>query len=244
MPNGGTDNCGLCGFNKANGGKWAWPEDKRAFEKAYCTIRNVPIPNPLWTYCANWHTKSEIPYGPIFTSGLHEKKALYRRIPWHGKNCPQHSATGACVVCHNDYENGLLVEDEGSTVTFCSNDHYLDWWKQRHPDCPLQRPVEHNKRSGETVAGDSAVVEDGGNRVFYRILSAAPGYSHPMNYLLGKYRTLEYKSHIEKVKNADGSFFYATIEEARKAMPASAIRLPFEPDGTTLELWESSELMY
>ena len=143
MPNGGIDNYGVCGFNKANGGKWGWPDDKGALERAYCTIRDVPIPNPLWTYCANRHTKSDIPYGPILTSGLHEKGILYRRIPWHGKNCPQHCAAGKCAVCDNGFENGLQVDDKEGPLTFCCNDHYLNWWKQRHPDCPLERPPKH-----------------------------------------------------------------------------------------------------
>ena len=115
MPNGGTDNCGVCGFNRANSGKWAWPEDNSAFERAYCTIREVPIPSPLWTYCANWHTKNEVPDGPIFTCGLHEKGYLYRRIPWHGKNRPQMAhVSGICAVCQSSFNDGIQVDNEES----------------------------------------------------------------------------------------------------------------------------------
>jgi len=139
MPNGGTDNCGVCGFNRANGGKWGWPEDKAAFEKAYCTIRDVPIPHPIFTYCANCRTKSEIPDGPILACGLHEKGVLYRRIPWHGKNRPQMAkVTGTCSVCNGPFEDGIQVDDKEDPVKFCCNDHYLEWWKQRHPDEKLK----------------------------------------------------------------------------------------------------------
>jgi hypothetical protein len=41
MPNGGIDNCGVCGFNRANEGVWGrddYTADER-LDSAYCTIR-------------------------------------------------------------------------------------------------------------------------------------------------------------------------------------------------------------
>ena len=60
--------------------------------------------------------------------------------------------------------------------------------------------------------------------------------------MLAKYRTLDYASSFGNVKNADGSPFFASVEEARKAIPTGVRqRLPFEPDHQFVELWESSE---
>jgi len=84
-------------------------------------------------------------------------------------------------------------------------------------------------------------IEEGQDRVFYRILSSPPGYGPAQRYMLAKYRTLEYDSRIAQVKNLDGSLFFATLEEAHKAIPAEAKRLPFEPEDQFLELWESAE---
>src|SRR5687768_3895847 len=49
MPNGGLDNCGVCGFNRANEGVWGredYTSDER-LDNAFCTIRGVEIPNAL-----------------------------------------------------------------------------------------------------------------------------------------------------------------------------------------------------
>ena len=60
---------------------------------------------------------------------------MYRRIPWYGKNRPQIvKVTGTCSVCNDPFENGIQVDDEKGPARFCCNAHYLEWWKQRHPD--------------------------------------------------------------------------------------------------------------
>ena len=70
MGNGGPDNCGSCNFNRANKkGFWGKIYDIMT-EPAYCMIRGVDIPSPLWIYCANhpYHNPQhiEVPVGPIY----------------------------------------------------------------------------------------------------------------------------------------------------------------------------------
>jgi len=71
MPNGGSDCCGTCWFNRKNDGKAGYPK-KSVDSKlpAYCSIRDVVIPEPFWTYCSNHpaHNIEEIstPVGPVF----------------------------------------------------------------------------------------------------------------------------------------------------------------------------------
>ena len=80
MPNGGTDNCGTCSFNKVNQGKWGCPESKpEKPDTAFCTIRKIPIPDPFYTYCLKAQTKQHVAEGPVFSTGL---ASPYSRIPW------------------------------------------------------------------------------------------------------------------------------------------------------------------
>ena len=70
MPNGGSDCCGTCWFNRRNGGRKGYVRDP-ALGPAYCEIRSLPIENPFYTYCANHPHRSPerdaIPIGPVFT---------------------------------------------------------------------------------------------------------------------------------------------------------------------------------
>ena len=75
MPNGGSDCCGTCRFNRANAG---WRENspfpvensKNIHEVSYCEIRELDIENPFWTYCANHTTRMKrrvnVPLGPVY----------------------------------------------------------------------------------------------------------------------------------------------------------------------------------
>ncbi len=69
MPNGGSDCCGTCWFNRRNGGEAGYPEPDAEPEESHCDIRDVTIEDPFWTYCANHpHRRPErdpIPIGPI-----------------------------------------------------------------------------------------------------------------------------------------------------------------------------------
>ncbi len=77
--------------------------------------------------------------------------------------------------------------------------------------------------------------------MFYRIMMAPPGYPPHQKYMVAPYRSLEFESSVERVKNVDGSAFFATLEEARKAIPADGRQQPFQPEHQFLELWESLE---
>jgi hypothetical protein len=69
MPNGGDDCCGTCWFNRKNKGELGY---RHAFapEDSYCTIRDLNIEIPFYTYCSNHPrcnpTKIEIPVGPVY----------------------------------------------------------------------------------------------------------------------------------------------------------------------------------
>jgi hypothetical protein len=131
MPNGGPDNCGTCGFNARNRGVWRNSNPDTSITP-FCTIRNVQVLTDYWTYCANWHTRSKTPDGPIYASGLYE--GGYRRIPWHGNVEPLVGVEGRCAVCGAEFHDGLeITQVERQPAQFCSNRHYLTWWKQQNP---------------------------------------------------------------------------------------------------------------
>ena len=70
MPNGGSDCCGTCRFNRANAGRRDFirlPDENIA---DYCEIRELKIEVPFWTYCANHTDLSKrmyaVPLGPVY----------------------------------------------------------------------------------------------------------------------------------------------------------------------------------
>ena len=69
MPNGGSDCCGTCWFNRTNRGEAAYSEPSGNNEDPHCQIRDAVIEDPFYTYCANHpHRRPErdpIPIGPI-----------------------------------------------------------------------------------------------------------------------------------------------------------------------------------
>jgi hypothetical protein len=77
--------------------------------------------------------------------------------------------------------------------------------------------------------------------MFYRILIAPPGYPAHQKYMVSEYSSLEYKSYCGSLEDVDGSGFFATLEDARKAIPGDVRQLPFRPDRQFVELWESPE---
>ena len=80
MPNGGSDCCGTCWFNRANGGKAGRPNHEIP---SYCEIRQLEIPDPMYTYCANHpHHRPQrdpVPIGPVTV----HKVELVERGPRH-----------------------------------------------------------------------------------------------------------------------------------------------------------------
>ena len=69
MPNGGSDCCGTCWFNRRNQGERDWQRHGDDSIDPYCDIRERAVENPFYTYCANHpHRRPErdrIPIGPI-----------------------------------------------------------------------------------------------------------------------------------------------------------------------------------
>lgn len=69
MPNGGSDCCGTCWFNRKNRGDRDWSKHTGNSEPHHCEIRDVAIDRPFYTYCANHpHRRPDrdpIPIGPI-----------------------------------------------------------------------------------------------------------------------------------------------------------------------------------
>ena len=87
MPNGGSDCCGTCWFNRRNAGEKGYSRAGDSEVEAYCEIRDVLIENPFWTYCANHpHRRPQrdpIPIGPIMRAGGGDYQSMgYGREVW------------------------------------------------------------------------------------------------------------------------------------------------------------------
>jgi hypothetical protein len=69
MPNGGSDCCGTCWFNRKNKGEGGYSHSEDPDED-FCIIRDVAIENPFWTYCSNhpyrFPDRESIPIGPVY----------------------------------------------------------------------------------------------------------------------------------------------------------------------------------
>ncbi len=156
MPNGGSDCCGCCAYNRAIQEAWRGQTDhrERLAEHSYCILRNVKIAIPFWTYCHNfagWRVASfvptEEPVGPVYANGLYEG---YVRIPWHGAIEPQAEVPCTCSVCGRVTDCGISLPLAEGTLGFCTNRHYVEWWNSRHPESPIdssqfETPEEHYK---------------------------------------------------------------------------------------------------
>ena len=89
MPNGGSDCCGTCWFNRRNQGEREWLKHADKSVPPYCEIRDVAIDDPFYTYCANHpHRRPErdpIPIGPIMEHGGFKLEPLgdeHPRVVW------------------------------------------------------------------------------------------------------------------------------------------------------------------
>ena len=69
MPNGGSDCCGTCWFNRANGGKKGSNNHDHRLP-SHCEIRDLPIKDPFYTYCSNHpyrtNQRVSVPFGPVY----------------------------------------------------------------------------------------------------------------------------------------------------------------------------------
>ena len=78
MPNGGSDCCGTCWFNRKNQGERDWLLYVDTSVSPYCEIRDIAIKDPFYTYCANHpHRRPDrdpIPIGPVMRHGGWEEE--------------------------------------------------------------------------------------------------------------------------------------------------------------------------
>lgn len=77
MPNGGSDCCGTCWFNRSLGGQRG--SDNFNHEvPSHCEIRDLDIRDPFYTYCANhpYHRpgRDSIPIGPVYVHRAGERE--------------------------------------------------------------------------------------------------------------------------------------------------------------------------
>lgn len=114
------------------------PDQPRRFlEFSHCTLRDVKITCSFWTYCQNFvygkhaeeRNDADAPVGWISASGLYEGLV---RIPWNDTNEPQVSVPATCTICARTTDQGIEVDHEGQTLGFCTNRHYVQWWKTLH----------------------------------------------------------------------------------------------------------------
>lgn len=134
MPNGGSDNCGNCFYNKAQseiGRAFDRCTDHEQFVKAsLCTIRNTNIPDPFYTYCRNFYPQGRggQPKHPTAVGAIHALGLNHQRIPWNGVYPPMLVDNIKCAVCGASSHSGIRVETvHGRFETFCSNEHYVGW---------------------------------------------------------------------------------------------------------------------
>jgi hypothetical protein len=84
MPNGGSDCCGTCWFNARNKGQADFRHADRSIP-AYCTIRDLPIASPFYTYCSNHpyrrRERDPIPIGPAFTGDSTGTRTFWQPSP-------------------------------------------------------------------------------------------------------------------------------------------------------------------
>lgn len=126
MPNGGSDNCGTCAFNPLS---LHYLPDQRPVAPGRCEIRGIATTSPMYTYCANYHTGSRRPDGPVF-AGFHE----FGRLPWDGDRQldDNQGEDGPCSLC-GETPSHLALTGADSRTLFCGPEHYLDWWRAARP---------------------------------------------------------------------------------------------------------------
>jgi hypothetical protein len=86
MPNGGPDCCGTCWFNRKNKDAVGFnPDRDRDSEPDFCTIRDLSIEKPFYTYCDNHPyrrpERDRVPIGPVFTWNHGPYREFWRPSP-------------------------------------------------------------------------------------------------------------------------------------------------------------------
>ncbi len=84
MPNGGSDCCGSCWFNRANNGTPGIMNTDPGIP-SFCEIRGLAIPDPGYTYCANHPyrrpKRDAIPIGPVYVGDADGVRKLWQPSP-------------------------------------------------------------------------------------------------------------------------------------------------------------------
>jgi hypothetical protein len=84
MPNGGSDCCGTCWFNRKNKGEAGYSHTDDP-EPNHCEIRDLAIDDPFYTYCANHPHRIEwklrVPIGPVFTGDSFGNRQVWLTAP-------------------------------------------------------------------------------------------------------------------------------------------------------------------
>ena len=84
MPNGGSDCCGTCWFNRSNSGKRGSDNFNRKIP-SFCEIRSLEIPDPFYTYCANHPhhrpNRDPIPIGPVYVHSWPDGREFWQPSP-------------------------------------------------------------------------------------------------------------------------------------------------------------------
>ena len=84
MPNGGSDCCGTCWFNLKNKGQAGYDHACDS-EPALCTIRDITIETPFYTYCGNHPRRrperDSIPIGPVYIGNSSGARKLWKPSP-------------------------------------------------------------------------------------------------------------------------------------------------------------------
>ncbi|BCG47928.1 hypothetical protein GEOBRER4_n2780 [Citrifermentans bremense] len=151
MPNGGSDNCGNCVWNKTEGDRT---------RPCSCELRGARVTNPFWTYCDNFEedrlgTGKYRPFvrGPIYSSGIFQ--GWYTRIPWLGNNEPQTHTSGICRVTGVKFSKGitLAIQETGEVLGFASNDIYCHWLEARLGASGDSQPVIRQSSGDKALHG-------------------------------------------------------------------------------------------
>jgi hypothetical protein len=106
-----------------------------------------------WKTLAGTSAAKEGKYGAIWGTGLQEQFGLYIKIPWHGHEEPKIYVSCVCTVCETKTDDGgIIVIHDGEEVGFCSNRHYIYWWKTKHGDPVLGDIYGHDYRTKTSMA--------------------------------------------------------------------------------------------
>lgn len=92
-----------------------------------------------------YHSRRRESFTAVWASGIYSDG--YQRIPWDGPADPvvvsaDHAQPcDRCGAAATGHALFIHPEDSKEPLFFCSNEHYLDWWKPRHPNTPHWFPA-------------------------------------------------------------------------------------------------------